>query len=62
MGKWASDDICHWFDEFSGKLIGAGRCVIPNPIYLPSYLTWCNQPQLEGFLSRFWSLQCVNET
>ena len=48
MGKRASDDICHWFDEFNWNLIWAGRCIISNPIYLPSYLTWCNQPQLEG--------------
>ena len=27
MGKWANDDICHWFDEFNWNLIWAGRCI-----------------------------------
>ena len=53
VGKQACDDICHWFDEFNWNLIWAGKCIILNPIYLPSYLTWCNQPQLKGFLFRF---------
>ena len=57
MVKWASDDICHWFDEFDWNLIWASRYIIPNPIYLSSYFTWCNQPQLEAFLFRFRLLQ-----
>ena len=35
MDQRASDDSCHWFDEFNWNLIWAGRCIISNPIYLP---------------------------